>query len=654
MSISIVETGGGLRLGELLLRDGLITEAQLAEAMRWKRENHAKVPVGQILVRQKALTRRQLDEALTRYTKRSRLGEVLVRSGLLTPEQLDDALRKQKISGERFGQVLVKLKYLTQEDLRRALAEHLDIPYVDLDRVAIDKALARHVSRTYAKRHCLVPLTLIDNTITMCLDDPTDQNVIDELTRTTRKNVTVVSAARDAIVRAQGRLYEEGADDGVGSAALTLELVHEFDEKAQGSKYTEAYKQNKTAEVTVRRLLGIAISQRASDIHIETLAGRTQVRFRIDGVLVERDLGDVQDACNQGAREILSRLKILARLDIAERRRPQDGSFRVKFERNGRHEEIDLRLSIIPGYYGECAVLRVLDRRNAPTSIDQLDFPKPVSEALRRLLDRPSGILLVTGPTGSGKSTTLYASLMTIYSPKMRVLTAEDPIEYVYDQFSQSEVNSAIGNTFANYLRSFLRHDPEVIMVGEIRDRETAEMAFRAAQTGHLLLSTLHTNSAVGVVPRLLDLGIDPNSMANSLNGVIGQRLVRRICPECRAPWQPPDDLVQEFFNGPAPLTLYKGQGCETCHGSGYKGRIAIVELWIPSRQDIVLISKGAPLADIVVGAEASTSSMADTALDHLQHGRSTLEELIRVMPYDRIMDFKRRNSSARPASLAS
>lgn len=656
--MSAVNPSSELRLGELLLRDGLITETQLAEAMRWKRTNNSQLPLGQVLVRHKILNRHQVDEALTKYKKRSKLGEVLLRSGLITTEQLNQALARQKISGERFGQLVVKLKFITEEDLRRAISERLDIPYLDLDRISIDKALNKIVSKNYAKRHCLVPVSVHEGTITVCLDDPSDQSVIDELARTTRKIVTVVSAQREAILRAQGRLYEDkpaeqAAGASTSSSSSGLELVSEYDDKAPGSKYTEAYQQNKTAEVIVRRILGVAIAHRASDIHIESLAGRTQIRFRIDGVLVERDLGDIQEACNQGAPQILSRLKILAKLDIAERRRPQDGSFRVKFDRNGRHDEIDLRLSIIPGYYGECAVLRVLDRRNAPTSLESLHFPKAVSETLRQLLDRPSGILLVTGPTGSGKSTTLYASLMTVYSPKMRVLTAEDPIEYVYDQFSQSEVNADIGNTFANYLRAFLRHDPEVIMVGEIRDQETAEMAFRAAQTGHLLLSTLHTNSAVGVVPRLLDMKIDPNSLANSLNGVLGQRLVRRVCSDCRTPYQPSDEIMREFFAGPASLTFYKGKGCDTCHGSGYKGRIGIIELWVPSQQDIVLISKRAPLADIVASAVDSTYSMAENAMDMLQHGRTTLDELIRVVPYDRIVDFRRRYSTA-PQALAS
>ena len=244
---------------------------------------------------------------------------------------------------------------------------------------------------------------------------------------------------------------------------------------------------------------------------------------------------------------------------------------------------------------------------------------------------------------------------MTVYSPKIRVLTAEDPIEFVYDQFSQCEVNADIGNTFAAYLRSFLRHDPEVIMVGEIRDQDTADMAFRAAQTGHLLLSTLHTNSAVGVIPRLTDLRVDPNTMASSLNGVIGQRLVRRVCAECRTPHEPAPQLLEEFFADRPDMTFYKATGCDVCHHSGYRGRIAAVELWIPSQDDIVLITKGAPVSRLIASAEQSTFSMAETAMDLLQQGRTTLHELLRVLPYDRIVDFKRRfGKGASQAALAS
>jgi type IV pilus assembly protein PilB len=287
-------------------------------------------------------------------------------------------------------------------------------------------------------------------------------------------------------------------------------------------------------------------------------------------------------------------------------------------------------------------VLRILDGQNAPSSLDQLSFPPSVTEKLRQLLNRPSGILLVTGPTGSGKSTTLYASLMTVSRPGVRILTAEDPIEYIFDNFSQSEVNEQIGNTFAAYLRAFLRHDPEVIMVGEIRDRETAEMAFRAAQTGHLLLSTLHTDTASGTIARLLDLNVDPNTLASSLIGVVGQRLVRQICDRCKVTYEPAKPILREFFDErPKHLKFYRGEGCTSCNRTGYRGRLTIVELWVPSEEDIVLINKSAPVEEIRASARRSTMSMADSAWLRLREGRTNLEELVRMLPYQAVVDFR-------------
>jgi type II secretory ATPase GspE/PulE/Tfp pilus assembly ATPase PilB-like protein len=335
-------------------------------------------------------------------------------------------------------------------------------------------------------------------------------------------------------------------------------------------------------------------------------------------------------------------VKVLGKLDISERRRPQDGSFRVRLDRQGETHNIDFRVSILPSYYGESCVLRILDKKNAPTTIDQLGFSNALSSKLRQLMQRTTGVLLVTGPTGSGKSTTLYSALMTAYRPEIRVLTAEDPIEYVYDQFSQSEVNDRIGNTFARYLRAFLRHDPEVIMIGEIRDEETAEMAFRAAQTGHLLLSTLHTNDAVSTVTRLLDMKVDSNLLASSLLGVLGQRLARTVCSACRRPFQPPPELVREFFvEVPAGLVFYQGAGCPTCNHTGYRGRTSIAELWVPSQQDVILISKGASFDEIRESAGKSTISMAEDVADRLAVGRTNLEELIRVMPYSAVYRFR-------------
>ena len=653
-------TAHDTRIGNLLVKEGLVSDVQLADALRRQRAHSGYIPLGQILVSRKIITQRQLDLVLTTWSKRLKLGDALVRSGVISQEQLDQALTTQKSSKGQIGQVLIKLGFIDDVKMRQALAMQLDIPFLDLDRMTIDRGLAKLVNRAYAKRHLLVPIAAVGETLTICMDDPTQRHVIEDLTRSSGRVITIVTSSHESIVRAIERMYGDNQQPAAKPKpgpveGDDLELISEDEVDKRRSKYL-VEGQSLKADVIVRRLLSVAISERASDVHIETLANRTQIRFRIDGVLEQLDLPDIQEASNQNPREIVSRLKILGKLDIAERRRPQDGSFRVKVERQGEQRSVDLRISVVPGYYGESIVLRILDRQHAPASIEQLQFPDPVADKLRQLLERPNGILLVTGPTGSGKSTTLYAALMTVYRPSIRVLTAEDPIEYIYDQFSQSEVNAQIGNTFASYLRAFLRHDPEVIMVGEIRDEETAEMAFRAAQTGHLLLSTLHTNTALGVVPRLLDLKIDANTIATSLIGVLSQRLVRQVCQNCRTQYAPASDVLNEFFaERPADLMFYKGRGCASCNGTGYRGRLTMSELWVPSPHDIVLINKNAPADEIRASAQASTMSMAENAWIRLSEGRTTIEELVRVMPYASVYEFRQRRYALppRPAMIA-
>jgi type II secretory ATPase GspE/PulE/Tfp pilus assembly ATPase PilB-like protein len=343
-------------------------------------------------------------------------------------------------------------------------------------------------------------------------------------------------------------------------------------------------------------------------------------------------------------REIISRIKILSKLDIAERRRPQDGSFQFSIERLGVQTTIDLRVSMIPSHSGESVVIRILDRTGAPNGLDDLKLDPAMTAGMQQALRRTAGIFLVTGPTGSGKSTTLYACLSHLRRPEIRILTAEDPVEYVYDELSQSEVNTDIGNTFAQFLRAFLRHDPEVIMIGEIRDEETAEMAFRAAQTGHLLLSTLHTNSALAALPRLQDLQIDPSLIASSLIGVISQRLARQVCPDCKVEDDPPQVLLHEFFGSKKPnFPLYRGDGCEKCHGIGYRGRALIADLWIPDQEDHLLIMRKAPFEEIQKSAHRTTITRAEDAHSRLRDGRTTLEELARVLPYTAIVEHRQR-----------
>jgi type IV pilus assembly protein PilB len=641
-----MRTPSETRLGKLLVDEGLINEAQLEAALAAQQAASAYKPLGRLLVEAKLLTRRQLNLVLERSDKRLRLGEVLVRGGSITREQLQRGLEEQQRMGKPLGEVLIKLGYLDDETMRQALCLQLDVAYVDLDRVALDRSLTRLINGSYARRHWLVPVAQIGQVLTVSMNDPTTTAVVEELSTTTGYAVNVVTSSQESIKRAYKRLYDQAVDPNPPSSGVETIEVSDADDPdgaALKSRYVEEYIQDKKADSAVRQLLSIALERRASDLHFETLAGRLQIRFRIDGILQAIDLGSLQDACDQSAREIISRVKVLAKLDIAERRRPQDGSFRVRIERKGEPLNIDFRVSIVPGYYGESCVLRILDKKNAPTTIDQLGFSPAITSKLRQLLRRPSGIMLVTGPTGSGKSTTLYAALMTTYRPEIRVLTAEDPIEYVYEQFSQSEVNERIGNTFSRYLKAFLRHDPEVIMIGEIRDEETAEMAFRAAQTGHLLLSTLHSNDAVSAVLRLLDMKVDPNLLSSSLLGVVAQRLAREICPTCKREDTPSPELLREFFvEPPQGLTFYRGLGCPACNETGYRGRTSIAELWVPDEEDVILISKSAPFDELRTSALRSTIPMAQDVVDRLVKGRTNLEELIRVMPYSSVYQFRR------------
>ena len=642
--MSRMPTTHEVRLGELLVQEGLVTPPQLEAALQEQRESGTYVALGQVLVGRKLVTPKQLTLLLERADKRPRLGELLLRHGSITQEKLDEALRQQKLKHRPLGELLVRMGFITDEALRQALSIQLNIAYVDLDRVEIDRALSRVINRNYARRHVLVPVSCLGQVLTVSMADPTNTAVADDLARSTGHVVHVVTSTQESIRRAFKRLYDENVDLGAPPGDELLE-VSATEEEDIRPRYTDSVI-DRRADAAVRQLLGLALSKGSSDVHLEMLAGRLNVRFRIDGILRELDLGELQPALDESAREVVSRIKILGKLDIAERRRPQDGAFRARIERNGQPVNVDFRISILPGYYGESVVLRILDRRNAPTSIDSLGFSEAITSRLHHLLKRPSGILLITGPTGSGKSTTLYASLMTVYRPEIRILTAEDPIEYVYEQFSQSEVNERIGNTFARYLRAFLRHDPEVIMVGEIRDEETAEMAFRAAQTGHLLLSTLHTNDAVSTVTRLRDMNVDPNLLASSLLGVLSQRLIRVVCPDCREEYEPSADLLQEFFAArPEGLQFYHGRGCAHCTFSGYKGRTSVAELWVPNEEDIIGISKSAPFDQIRDSSRRSTISMVHDVMDRLAAGRTNLEELIRMLPYSSVYQFRQESA---------
>ncbi|MGH8070750.1 MAG: GspE/PulE family protein [Candidatus Entotheonellia bacterium] len=647
MALGNLSSPNDPQLGTLMVGEGLITDSQLQEALRTQSELDVYRPIGQILVDQKAISAKQLNLLIDKYHKRARLGEVLVKSRTITGEQLEIALSYQKTTGLPLGEMLIKLNYINEETMRQALCKHLNIPYIDLEKFTIDPILRKLINKSYAKNNRVVPIANLGNTITLAMEDPTNTAVVKELRSSTGFTINVVTSTRAKIRHAFTKLYGEELS-GEQEVDHGHELISEEEPGEPGkSRYLEEYQQTQRADDAVRKIINLAVKNRTSDIHLESLDNRLLVRFRIDGVLQELNLGVLQDSINKNRKEIISRIKILGKMDIAEKRRPQDGSFRVRVERNGEIVAVDFRVSIIPSYYGENVVLRILDKRNAPTSIHELGFSQAITEKLQVLLKRTTGILLITGPTGSGKSSTLYAALMTLFRPEIRILTAENPIEYVYENLSQCEVNEKIGNTFANYLRAFLRHDPEVIMVGEIRDQETAEMAFRAAQTGHMLLSTLHTNDAISAVTRLLDLNIEANMITSSLLGVHAQRLVRKVCEPCKEDYMPSGELLKEFFSiPPADFRWMKGKGCPQCNFTGYKGRMAVAELWTPSEEDIVLINKGVPFDEIKANAQKSTILMAEDAMEKLQDGKTTLEELMRTLPYSGIEQFRRFTNS--------
>jgi type IV pilus assembly protein PilB len=616
------------RLGELLLQESLITPDALHRALEAQQQAGRYLPLGQILLNQGAIRRDALQTVLVRYSKRARLGEILVRSGTITEEQLEAASAAQREHGLPIGEMLMKLNYLSEETVRQYLASQMNVRFFDLDHVPLDSTVARYVNPRYAARHMIVPLTCTEDTLVVAMEDPTKAALVSEVTGGTGLRVEIVIATAASIRNAYTRVY--GTDlPGGPQIEPCLALAERGGSPA-------------VAEMLVRLLIQLAVVRGASDIHIETLRRGVQARLRVDGVLQRVDLGGLQEALTSNARRLISHIKILSNLDIAERRRPQDGSFSVRVERDGSRVSIDLRVSIIPTAAGENAVIRILDPSRAPVSIEALGFCAEITTRLHRLLQMPSGLVLVTGPTGSGKSSTLFAALRTLYQPGIKVLTAENPIEYVCEDFSQHEVNERIGNTFASYLRAFLRHDPEIIMVGEIRDAETAQLAFGAAQTGHLVLSTMHTNDAVSVITRLSDLDVDPNLIVSSLTGVLSQRLVRRVCGQCTEAYAPSPELVDEVFGVPPDLAWYRGRGCEACRFTGYRGRVPIAELWTPTDTDAVLISRKASFAEIRKSAARSTVFMTADILEKLRQGRTNLEELIRTVPHQTLRRLRR------------
>src|SRR5213594_4090187 len=565
-----------------------------------------------------------------------RLGDLLVAEGLVKQEQLQRALAEQKGTTEKLGSVLVRLKLVNEEQLTGFLSRQYGIPSITLSQLDIDPGMLRLVPPQIAKKYEVLPVKRAANTLTLAMADPTNVFALDDVSFMTNLQVLPVVAAQAAIRRAIERNYE---NQGAAITDVLTELAEDQvsnvevvdDDEDSGGKVDVFELKESADEAPVVKLVNMvlvdAIQKGASDIHWEPYEKVFRIRFRIDGVLHE-----TLSPPKRLEAAIISRLKIMSSLDIAERRVPQDG--RIKLRHHTR--EIDFRVSVLPTIFGEKAVLRILDKDALQLDLTKLGFDAGSLEQFEKVIRQPYGMILITGPTGSGKTTTLYSAIHTINSPAHNIMTAEDPVEYNLKGVNQVQINDSIGRTFASALRAFLRQDPDVILVGETRDLETAQISIRAALTGHLVFTTLHTNDSPSTIARLIDMGIPPFLVASSLLLVMAQRLGRKVCKDCKEPYEVDEDSLLPYghvLTGVGRTQFYKGRGCASCSFTGMKGRVAIYEVMPVSQEIRDLILKNAPVTDIRAMAQAQGMKTLRQAglLKVLFDGVTTVEEVLRV-----------------------
>lgn len=545
---------------------------------------------------------------------KKRLGDLLVENDIISQQQLEEALEEQRKSKRKLGDLLISQGYITEQQLIEVLEFQLGIPHVSLFKYQIDPAITQIIPESMAKRYQVLPFQKEGGKLMVAMADPLDYFAIEDLRMSTGFRIEPAISTRDELQRAIARHY--GMRDSMNQMLVELPSQEEIEE-------TEITDEDSPIVRLVNQMIQQAVSLRASDIHVDPGENNVAIRYRIDGTLrTERHLPKQM----QGF--ITARLKIMARLNIAERRLPQDGRIKMQFD----YRMVDIRVSSLPTMHGEKLVLRLLDLSSGIKTIDSLGFSDGNATAFRDMIDRPYGILLITGPTGSGKTTTLYAALNQLNEETANIITVEDPVEYQLEGVNQVQVNPSIGLTFAAGLRSILRQDPNIVMVGEIRDSETAEIAVRASLTGHLVLSTLHTNDAVSTVLRLRDMGVEPYLIASSLLGVVAQRLVRRICPDCRESYIPSDQekIVLRRHGLPADM-LQRGKGCGNCSNSGYRGRVAIHEVLSIEPGIRKLISEGGSIDELRAAAEeGGMIRLMDDGLQKVSRGITTLQEVMR------------------------
>jgi type IV pilus assembly protein PilB len=549
------------------------------------------------------------------------LGDILLDSGLVTHQQLSDAFEEHQRAGRALGRVLVEKGVLTESQLVAALAQQIGLPFVDLGDFPVDGAAIASVPPSVCRRYNALPIAYDEGRLVVAMSDPANVFAIDDIRSLTGMEVKPAVATKSDVMSAINRYHRVDGD----LDDLTMALDTEEEEDLSGLKEVV---EDAPIVKFVNLLITQAIQDRASDIHLEPTERDLRVRFRIDGVLHEimRSPKNIQSG-------VISRLKIMADINIAERRVPQDGRLSV----NAHGKKIDLRVATLPTVWGEKVVMRVLDNTTAMLKLSDLGFSDSNYERYSQSFTKPYGMILVTGPTGSGKSTTLYATLNIVSRPEINVITVEDPVEYRIPGINQVQVNNKAGLTFAGALRSILRSDPDVVLIGEVRDHETAQIAIEAALTGHLVLTTLHTNDAPSAVTRLVEMGIEPFLVGSALDCVLAQRLARRLCQKCREPYVPePADLVSARFpwvDGAELPTLYRATGCSACSKTGYKGRLALHEVMPVSEEIERLAVERASAVQISELARAQgMATLRDDGMAKVLAGVTTLEEILRVV----------------------
>jgi type IV pilus assembly protein PilB len=564
----------------------------------------------------------------------NRLGELLVREKLINLQQLRRAQDEQRRTGKNLGYTLAKLGYVSDGDITNFLSAQYRLPAVNLDEYEIDGEVIKLVSREICEKHRIIPVSRSGSSLIVAMADPTNLNAIDDIKFLTGLNVEPVVASETAVQTAIDRYYSAGpsyeevmADFDLGDA--------DIDFASEEEELNPLDLERQSADAPVVRLVNVlllnAIRKGASDIHVEPYEKRVRVRYRIDGVLHE-EMSPPMKLKNA----LVSRIKIMSQLDIAERRLPQDGRIKLKL---GKGREMDFRVSVLPTMWGEKVVLRLLDKSNLQLDMSKLGFdPEPLAD-FQWAINQPWGMVLVTGPTGSGKTTTLYSALTELNKPSVNISTAEDPVEYNQHGINQVQMHDEIGLNFAMALRSFLRQDPDIIMVGEVRDFETAEIAVKAALTGHLVLSTLHTNDAPATISRLLNMGVEPFLITASVNLVLAQRLARRVCADCKEEQALDPQALADMGVTPAQLEVarvLRGRGCATCNGTGYKGRVALYEVMRFADELKEMVLQGASTAELKAGAiKRGMITLRVAGIKKMLEGVTTPEEVLRVTMSD-------------------